>query len=329
MMEIDMNLHFKSILVLQRFFRSCFAKCASLPCFVVDDIIIYYFSINEWQIKEKRMNDRSNKIRELIVKAIINNEVPPKYYEVSPRWYQLKKEIDNFIQNLVPDTHIEKRECILRAGRNYHYDFSVFINQTQEFKVEFKFNASQIEDTPQFVSPMKPSQYLAKSYEEYYYDNFIGNLYLLLQKPKPDRNTYLKTIHSPKPECVKELQEAYYRGARGSSKFSGCQNDLEFHLKAKSFSKESIRSFIEITNLNCEKLSQYLKDTQEGKCYMLYQNGRIHREDVNLENYEIVSYRKNPRLSRYEAKSKNGKLIKILLRWKNGNGIAFPSFQIS
>ena len=33
--------------------------------------------------------------------------------------------------------------------------------------------------------------------------------------------------------------------------------------------------------------------------------------------------------SRYIAKTKtNGNLI-ILLRWKNGNGIAFPSFQIS
>jgi hypothetical protein len=29
------------------------------------------------------------------------------------------------------------------------------------------------------------------------------------------------------------------------------------------------------------------------------------------------------------AKTKSDRNIKILLRWKNGNGIAFPSFQIS
>jgi len=30
----------------------------------------------------------------------------------------------------------------------------------------------------------------------------------------------------------------------------------------------------------------------------------------------------------YVATSKSGNKIKILLRWKNGNGIAFPAFQI-
>jgi hypothetical protein len=30
----------------------------------------------------------------------------------------------------------------------------------------------------------------------------------------------------------------------------------------------------------------------------------------------------------YVATSESGSKIKILLRWKNGNGIAFPAFQI-
>jgi len=31
----------------------------------------------------------------------------------------------------------------------------------------------------------------------------------------------------------------------------------------------------------------------------------------------------------YECKTESGYKLKVLLRWKNGNGIAYPAFQIS
>ena len=49
----------------------------------------------------------------------------------------------------------------------------------------------------------------------------------------------------------------------------------------------------------------------------------------NSKNYEIISYIKEPELQRYVATTKTGIVLKILLRWKNGNGIAYPAFQIS
>jgi len=52
-------------------------------------------------------------------------------------------------------------------------------------------------------------------------------------------------------------------------------------------------------------------------------------QQINPNNYKIVNYIKNPKLSRYEAITETGIKLKILLRWKNGNGIAFPAFQIS
>ena len=62
---------------------------------------------------------------------------------------------------------------------------------------------------------------------------------------------------------------------------------------------------------------------------MLYKDGRFNMETVNLEHYIITNITKDASKNRYIAKTKtNGNLI-ILLRWKNGNGIAFPSFQIS
>ena len=73
----------------------------------------------------------------------------------------------------------------------------------------------------------------------------------------------------------------------------------------------------------------YLLSSQNNKIYMLYKNGKIYSQCINRENYEITSYKKEPQLQRYLATTKTGIQLKILLRWKNGNGIAFPAFQIS
>lgn len=45
-------------------------------------------------------------------------------------------------------------------------------------------------------------------------------------------------------------------------------------------------------------------------------------------NFQITSVKKESELSRYQCKTKMGLTLNILLRWKNGNGIAYPAFQI-
>ena len=62
---------------------------------------------------------------------------------------------------------------------------------------------------------------------------------------------------------------------------------------------------------------------------MLYKNNKFHKQIVNLSDYELVRWEKYPDKFKYIAYSASGKQIDILLRWKNGNGIAFPAFQIS
>ena len=61
---------------------------------------------------------------------------------------------------------------------------------------------------------------------------------------------------------------------------------------------------------------------------MLYYNNKFILQQINIDNYIIDKVVKIDHSS-YRCISKNGKEIKILLRWKNGNGIAFPAFQIS
>ena len=68
---------------------------------------------------------------------------------------------------------------------------------------------------------------------------------------------------------------------------------------------------------------------QKNKIYMLYKNNKFHKQIVNIDDYELVRCEKYPEKFKYLAYSASGKQIDILLRWKNGNGIAFPAFQIS
>lgn len=295
----------------------------------IDDIDVF--------IKKNRSNNDSyNKKRENIIAYIINEEIPEEYYEDS-RWCNLKEEINLYIKELCKNKEIKNInniKCIQKAGRRHHYDFNLIINEYKEFMLEFKFNASSVTDTPQFVSIMKPSQYLESSYEEssyeeYYYDNYLINLVNNHKLTLPIKEEYLKNIHCPSPICVEELQKKYYRGCDRSSKYTGEEGDIKFYEDSKKVSRDSITSFISKYDINKNKLTQYLLDTQQNKFYMLYKNGKFNLETKNLDDYIITSIIKEPEKSRYIAKTKSDKNLVILLRWKNGNGIAYPSFQIS
>ena len=126
-----------------------------------------------------------------------------------------------------------------------------------------------------------------------------------------------------------KYQELYYNGCYRSSKFTNKEEDIKFYNLAKELSNESIKSFINNTELNIDFLSNYLHTTQKNKIYMLYSNKTFMLQKINIDDYTIDKVVKNPNKYRYECTNKNGKQINILLRWKNGNGIAFPAFQIS
>ena len=280
----------------------------------------------------KSKNDSNNKSRENIIVNIINNKIPDKYYKESVKWLNLKKGIDLYIKQLCELENIHKMdniECIHKGGRGNHYDFKIIINNSYEFLVEFKFNALCVQDTPQFVSLMKPSKYLYNCYEEYYYDNYFITLVNTYNLSLPTKEEYLKTIHSNKPPCVLEHKEKYDRGNKTHSKYSGNDIDIAFYQSSIKSSKDSISNFISNYKLKQDELTNHLLKTQKNKIYMLYKDGSFNLETINLDDYIITENYPDPEKCRYIAKTKSGKELKILLRWKNGNGIAFPSFQIS
>lgn len=322
-----------SALIIQRSMVMFMSRLKSLPPISFNNKLISYSNINSFRLSERKSNDKNNKLRETIISAIINSAIPNEYYRYSLRWNTLRKKISYYVSTILkmkyPYLHVENVKCVICAGRGFNYDFTFTINELYEFNIELKFNAYAIEDTPQFVSPMKPSQYLSHSYEEFYYTHYISQLSILGNFELPNKDIYLREIHSPSPPCMKEFQDKYYKGCVQSSQYSGNQEDIYFYEKSKELSKESIQRFIEYSDLDIEKLSAYLISSQQEKYYMLYKNNDFHACVADMNNYKLVSCEKYPEKSYYLATSLSGKKIRILLRWKNGNGIAFPSFQIS
>ena len=302
-------------------FKLYLIKLYNLP--IIENI--NYKSINSFNICDKNLNDKMNKCRENIIISIINNKIPKDYYKYSNRWKKLRENIYEFISTLYyPISNIKG---IIKGGRKNNYDFEIIINNNKIFNIEFKFNSSNINNIPQFVSPMKPSKYLSNSFEDFIYYNYLALLLDEFNITIPNKHCYDKEIHSNNPKCLNHIQDKYYRGCSSSSKYSGNKEDIEFYKQANKYSKESIIEFIKNTELDIIKLSNYLKETQENKIYMLYYKNRIYKETIDISNFEIVSYEKYKNY--FIGITKTGIKIKILLRWKNGNLIAFPAFQLS
>lgn len=298
----------------------------NLPVIEINNQIICYRSINNFIRQEKSLNDISNKIRELVIISIINGYIDEDYYKYSNRWRRLKLEIDNFMRLLGIGIDDDVR-CLLKAGRNFNYDFQIIVNDNRRYNIEFKFNSSRITDTPQFISPMKPSKYLSKSFEEYIYENYLRRLMSEFGFGMPNKEDYLREVHSTNPRCIKDIQEKYYRGCKSSSRYSGMEGYINFYKTANDYSKKAIEEFIRDNELDINQLSGYMKETQSNKIYMLYFNNDIHMEMINEDYFKILSYEK--RKNCFILRTKKGIDLKVLLRWKNGNLIAFPAFQIS
>ena len=66
------------------------------------------------------------------------------------------------------------------------------------------------------------------------------------------------------------FQDIYYQGCNKSSQYTGNKYAIDFYNLANSLDKISRENFINITDLNIVALTEYLKETQKNKIYMLY-----------------------------------------------------------
>jgi hypothetical protein len=326
-------LYLKKTLTPKLFVRTGIPKTKAVSKGVPDISDIEYFTNEGTGTGSGRStNDHNNKIRENIIGSL--NTVGEPYFShptYGDSWVRLKTGVDTALRTICANYHSYQIQG--KAGRRYNYDFLVsFFGVSEKIadeKLEFKYNATKIDDAPQFVSVMKPSQFLSQSFEEYHYDQYLTPLLHQFELEIPERSLYLHSVHSNKPKCIEHAQNLYYQGCKYTSQYTGAEQAVQFYRRSLETSHECIVRFIRETELNIEVLNQYLEKSQDKKNYLLYKNGDFHVQTPTADEYHIVSYTKNPEKSRYEATTKTGKKIKILLRWKNGNGIALPCFQIS
>jgi hypothetical protein len=288
-----------------------------------------FFPINKRSIDSffynysRNSNDEKNKKREKIIEFIINNKIPKEYYN-DEKWLKIKTGINDFL--ILLKENFTSLHCEYKAGLNNNYDFLIKLDQ-EDFKIEFKYGKERIDQHPQFVSPSKPSAFFFNSYEEYFYDKYFFKIAQCLSFEIPLKKEYLKKVNSS--TFLMEYQELYYKGSKTSSRFTNEETDLKFYNFCNDLSKESIINFVKNNDLNAELLSEYLINSQESKIYMLYPTKMsgflLQKIDSKDFKIELVTKDKN----RYICHCKNGTVINVLLRWKNGNGIAWPALQIS
>jgi len=287
------------------------------------------------QIVPKNNNVYTNEIRENIIKFIPNitsNYLNCKLY--GKKWLDLKTNFETSLKNEFQHINYSYYTIDKFGGRNYNFDFILHLldenkRKIHREKLEFKFNAENVDELPQFVSPMNPSQFLSQSFECYYYDNYLVKIFDEFNIPIPNKDLYINTINNNKPKCIEKAQLLYYNGCKSSKLYTGDKRALKFYETCIEKSRECIYNFIGKTDLYVEKLSSYLLSSQQNKMYLLYKNKKFYIEKPKKDHYMIVDYYKNPQLYSYKLVTKSGKNLKALLRWKNGNGIAFPAFQIS
>ena len=220
-------------------------------------------SINAFILSSKNQNDKNNKTRENIIGAIMNGKVPHEFYEI-PQWKEKKENIFSFISQLTNNKKYNKIECEHKGGRKFNYDFDITIYYDDGSivieNIELKFNTPSIAGAPQYVSPMNPSQYMINdmTFEENHYKKYfpeISKLYGGL--PIPPLEEYLKQVGGDKPKCMKPYQDNYYKGSKQSSRFTNNEEDIRLYEECKKISYESIKNYINESDLNIEKLSKY------------------------------------------------------------------------
>lgn len=300
---------------------------------IKQNIIIEFNDIELFEkVLPKSENDISNKKRELIIVNIINDVINIEWLD-NYKWFNLSKSIWKYLEENKPFVYTFIKAYLIAGRKNNDFNITYENSQTNQnmtIKKEFKYNASKINDCPQWSSPMRPSNYMTKNFEEHHYDNYLESICNIWGISKPDKEDFVNKIHYEEPECVKELQAAYYKGAKGSSRCTNLQDDIDKCVKCKDISKKSITEFLKQTDLNVDKLNDYLLKSQKDKHYMLFdiKTKTFKYEKPDIQDYTIKFDSIKKTKNCFIGETESGKKISILLRWKNGNGIAFPAFQI-
>ena len=299
-------------------------KNESIP--VIEDIV--YFDTK--QVNSRKKNTKTNDIRENVIHQIF--KIPETYFEdptYGTQWKNLKSQFDQFVSQLYsePYSYLKMEKM---AGRKYNYDFKfLFHNEANviihENNIEFKYNCSSLHKLPQFIQLNMNHEVNDISYAKYHFRNHMDE-YLAVDE---NLSTLVKLDEAKWMKCITSTDHDIHPFFR-TLKDNHISGTASYENKC-AISKRSIKAFLETHGesvINSVKLTEKFKESQGGKTFMMWDGNKFHLDKFDEESLNI---------KKYEGIVNNNSLIfssdtlkyKLLLAWKNDQGILNPAWYIS
>lgn len=267
----------------------------------------------------RQTNDANNKARETVLLNLYNS-TDPSLMEMGNSWRGLLSTLCTR-----PYDNVIVKKC---GGRGTNHDFQIDYSQNNTIvhtvKAEFKHNATRIDKLPEYFSPAADKPYTSRLYADFFYDYLdrICSVYPELSQHKPDRETYVKLVHTNDYD-----RHLFFRTLYDMEK-SGNPEQMK---EKKQIVCESIRLYLEqyAHTLNLPLLTRDIQDRQMGKIFILWNLHEFIVDSIREDEMEITHVEGIKNNNTIVVVSKAGTKHNMLLRWKNHLGILYPAWQIS
>ena len=265
-------------------------------------------------------NDANNRAREDALLELTRDDIT--------ECATLKQDLHLALASLCP-FDFSRYELTKKAGRGHSYDFDLaFYSGSGSgdlllcvIKLEFKYGSSSIEKLPQFYQKNTAWGITPVLYHDFFYDGpYLDEICLHCPDApeKPDRETYMRHIMKTTYSCHPFFQYLY-------------DNEAIKQKDKDAIVKRSIREFLAAygSQIDVAAVASKIMSTQTNKQYLLYdpKSKTFLCQSCDFLDGELtfVRVKKNNTI----VLTNGAYEFKLLLRWKNHQGILNPAWQVS
>lgn len=273
-------------------------------------------------ISEKDKNDKTNKIREEMLKICFENY---KNIGFNPK---IGKNIFDELSILLEANNIDKITDVQHIGGMKANDFVIkYLHKNKEkiLNIDFKFNVKNIKNLAQvkqiYTTNKKLQNFIKEeSYHKFYYENYLDKIleYLATKNiilDKPEYSFYVSKVNN----FDKKTMDKFFNVLK--------TNQKKYTKEYKKIVDTSISMYLDKygKNNDIEILIDNLEST-ENKAYLLFKNNKFYLE--NMSSTKIKSFSKIKNNNTLVFDTNDNKKIEMMLRWKNGAGCIGSAWQI-
>lgn len=277
----------------------------------------------------RETNDKKNKEREQLLGSLLTNTVHDTHEVHGPAWRALRAQWESALLRGHEGASSVSVEA--KGGRGFNYDFEASYIDSTTAKIEFKFGGTTVSSLPEFFNPAADKPFHSRLYADFFYDgdylDTICDLYGIPRTEKPTKAEYLAAVYNNTSKLP------FFARLKAAEEAEGGKTKKVrplYNAKA-AISHKSIQAFLmaykDTTDLAA--LTAEFQRSQADKQFLLYSGGAFHHDRLlpgelvaesvrGVEGDYLVIQTAVPTTS-----------IRMLLRWKNHQGILFPAWQIS